>query len=120
MKNRIRELRQQMNLTQQELAEKAKIGYRTISDYERGVSTPDAESLKNLANVFNVSVDYLLGNTDKPNAIKLKVADADGTITGIEYELLNKVKGFTTDDLEKVLDYVDYIKSKKEEKKDEK
>ena len=36
MKNRIRELRQQMNLTQQELAIKSKIGYRTISDYERG------------------------------------------------------------------------------------
>ena len=116
MKNRIRELRQQMNLTQQELAIKSKIGYRTISDYERGVSTPDAESLKNLANVFKVSVDYLLGNTDNPNAVKLKVANQDGTITGIEYELLNKVKGFTTDDLEKVLDYVDYIKSKKDGK----
>ena len=112
MKNRIRELRQQMNLTQQELAIKSKIGYRTISDYERGVSTPDAESLKNLANVFGCSTDYLIGNTKE----KIIVADADGTITPLEYDLINKVKGFTTDDLEKVLDYVDYIKSKKEDK----
>lgn len=116
MKDRIKELRLQMHLTQAQLADRAKIGYRTISDYERGVSTPDAESLNNLAKVFGCSTDYLLGNTKD----KLIVADADGTITPIEYDLINKVKGFTTDDLEKVFEYVDFIKSKKEEKKNEK
>ena len=115
-RKRIYNLMEERNVKQLTLAYEIGVTQATLSRNINGVHEPKAEVIEKIAKYFNVSVDYLLGNTDKPNAIKLKVADADGTITGIEYELLNKVKGFTTDDLEKVLDYVDYIKSKKDDK----
>lgn len=115
-RKRIYNLMEERNIKQTALALEIGTTQSTLSRNINGVHEPKAEVIEKIAKYFNVSVDYLLGNTDKPNAIKLKVADADGTITGIEYELLNKVKGFTTDDLEKVLDYVDYIKSKKGDK----
>ncbi len=115
-RKRIYNLMEERNVKQLTLAYEIGITQATLSRNINGVHEPKAEVIEKIAKYFNVSVDYLLGNTDKPNAIKLKVADADGTITGIEYELLNKVKGFTNDDLEKVLDYVDYIKSKKGDK----
>lgn len=120
MNNRIKELRIINRLTQKELAEKAKIGYRTISDYEREISTPDGDSLKKLASVFNVTTDYLLGITNNPNAVKLNVADADGTTMQLEYELLNKMNGFTAQDLQKVSEYIDFLKMQKGNNKNEK
>ena len=120
MNNRIKDLRTINKLTQQELAEKAKIGYRTISDYERGISTPDADSLRKLALVFNVTTDYLLGITNNPNSVKINVADADGTTMQLEYELLNKISGLTVTDLQKISEYVDFIKMQKGIKKNEK
>lgn len=38
-----------------------------ISAYEKGKREPDIESLKQIANYFNCSIDYLLGKTDKRN-----------------------------------------------------
>ena len=119
-RKRIYNLMEERNVKQLALAYEIGTTQATLSRNLNGIHEPKAEVIEKIAKYFNVSTDYLLGNTDNPNAVKLKVANQDGTITGIEYELLNKVKGFTTDDLEKVLDYVDYIKSKKEEKKDEK
>ena len=115
-KKRIINLLEERNINQKILADAIDTTEATLSRNLNSVHEIRADIIEKIAKYFNVSTDYLLGNTDKPNAIKLKVADADGTITGIEYELLNKVKGFTTDDLEKVLDYVDYIKSKKDDK----
>jgi len=117
---RIIDLIDKRNINQKILSKAIGTTEATLSRNLNSVHEIRADILEKIAKYFNVSTDYLLGNTDNPNAVKLKVANQDGTITGIEYELLNKVKGFTTDDLEKVLDYVDYIKSKKEEKKDEK
>lgn len=67
---RLRELRLEQGLTQQALADKIKVhdphGMHgmSISGYERGVRKPSFEVLDALADIFNVSLDYLLGNTD--------------------------------------------------------
>lgn len=113
---RIIDLIEKRNINQKILSKAIGTTEATLSRNLNSVHEIRADILEKIAKYFNVSTDYLLGNTDNPNAVKLKVANQDGTITGIEYELLNKVKGFTTDDLEKVLDYVDYIKSKKDGK----
>lgn len=105
MNNRIKFLRELNNLTQKELADKAKIGYRTISDYERGVSTPDADALKNLAKVFNVSTDYLLGITNE----KLKESNPTDDINLAFYNQ----HGIVTDaQKEEIESFIEFIKSK--------
>jgi transcriptional regulator with XRE-family HTH domain len=60
---RLRQLRKEKGLTQAELAKLLSIGESTVSFYESGKRQPDYETLIRLAEVFNVSVDYLLGRT---------------------------------------------------------
>lgn len=61
MHNRIRDLREDMDLRQSDLAEKTGIDQRTISNYETGKTSPDAYALIKLADFFGVSIDYLVG-----------------------------------------------------------
>ncbi len=61
---RIRNLREDNDYTQTEIANILKCSQRTYSDYENGRISWSAENLIILANFYNVSVDYLLGRTD--------------------------------------------------------
>ena len=58
---RIKELREDRDLRQIDLARATGIDQRTISNYETGKSNPDSYALIKLADFFGVSVDYLLG-----------------------------------------------------------
>ena len=61
---RLKDLRSQNHLTQQELADKAHIVRSTIGMYEQDRRRPDFESLDALADFFDVSFDYLLGKDE--------------------------------------------------------
>ena len=63
-KDRLRTLRKQNLLSQQELADKMGVSKQTISQYERGVREPDFASLEALCDIFNVSSDYILGKVN--------------------------------------------------------
>ncbi|MGG3210594.1 helix-turn-helix transcriptional regulator [Geobacillus stearothermophilus] len=64
--DRLRKLRQEKKLTQEELGKKINVTKVSISGYENGNRTPDTETLQKLADFFNVTTDYLLGRTDDP------------------------------------------------------
>lgn len=61
--NRIRDLREDRDLRQSDLAKAVGIDQRTISNYETGKSNPDSDALIRLADFFGVSIDYLVGRT---------------------------------------------------------
>ncbi|CDI58581.1 helix-turn-helix transcriptional regulator [Lactobacillus helveticus] len=63
MKNRIKELRQKNNLTLKELGQKVGMANNTLSQYETGKREPKLETLKKLADYFDVPVPYLQGYT---------------------------------------------------------
>lgn len=63
---RIRELRKAAGLTQQQLGDVLGVAKNTVSQYESGRNEPNDSIKIALANHFNVSLDYLLGNTDRP------------------------------------------------------
>lgn len=67
--DRLVHLRRTCGLTQQQIADRLKISRSTYAQYELGRRRPDYEILIDLANIFNVSVDYLLGRTDDPQPI---------------------------------------------------
>lgn len=64
---RLKELRTNNKLTQQELANTLRVSASTIGMYEQGRRSPDTETLNRLAEHFNVSVDWLLGRTTETN-----------------------------------------------------
>ena len=61
---RLRDLREEKNITQTKLGNEIGIDQRSISFYELGKYEPDLQTLIYIAKYFNVSVDYLLGLTN--------------------------------------------------------
>lgn len=58
---RIRRLRREKDISQEQLGKMLNVGKTTISNYETGYSSPDNETLKKLAEIFDCTTDYLLG-----------------------------------------------------------
>lgn len=58
---RIREIREDHSLTQQQVADLLHIGQRTYSDYESGKTRIPIDSIMILAKYYNVSMDYITG-----------------------------------------------------------
>ncbi|HOQ09259.1 MAG TPA: helix-turn-helix transcriptional regulator [Syntrophomonadaceae bacterium] len=61
---RLQALREAAGLTQKELGRMVNLSQQTIDHYEKGRSNPSIETINQLANIFKVSTDYLLGRTD--------------------------------------------------------
>ncbi|NBI05855.1 cobalamin-dependent protein [Senegalia massiliensis] len=66
---RLKKLRKDYSLTQKILASKLGIGQTTIANYENGSRFPNQQILKNFADFFNVSIDYLVGRTENTNTL---------------------------------------------------
>lgn len=71
---RLKELRLQKGLTQQQVANAIGKTYQAYSYYENGKRDPDTETLKLLADFFNVSTDYLL---EAPQSVENKKIPKD-------------------------------------------
>ena len=63
---RLKELRKKRKITQLKLAMDLNMNQNTISRYETGEREANYVALIELADYFDVSVDYLLGRTDNP------------------------------------------------------
>lgn len=61
--DRLKQLRQEKKLTQEELADKLNIGRSALAMYELGKRIPKYKTIDTFADFFNVSVDYLRGKT---------------------------------------------------------
>lgn len=61
----LKELRKQAHLTQVELASKLGIVQSSYADWERGKKKPTQDNLVKIAQILNVSVDYLVGNSEE-------------------------------------------------------
>lgn len=59
--DRIKHLREQLGITQSELAKKLGITRSSVNAWELGISVPSTQYVVELATIFKVSTDYLLG-----------------------------------------------------------
>ena len=66
MLDHLRALREDKDLSQEDMAEFLNVHQTTYSDYELGQSNIPIETLGKLADYFETSVDYILGLTDEP------------------------------------------------------
>ena len=78
---RLKKLRKERNLSQDNVGQSLNIGGRTIGNYESGERLPSLDTLVKLADFYEVSMDYLLGRTDN------RLVNATGTEVSL-YEKL--------------------------------
>ena len=82
--DRIKNLREQQNLTQSELAKQLGITRSSVNAWEMGISVPSTQYIVELANIFHVSTDYLLGVNTTATISVAGLSDED-------IELLNNI-----------------------------
>lgn len=58
---RLRDMRMKRGFTQQKMADNINVALRTYQCYETGTRSPSFESLVEIADILNISTDYLLG-----------------------------------------------------------
>lgn len=98
--NRLKQLRKEKGLTQQELSEVIAVSYRTIQNWENRESQIKTNKASQLADYFGVSVGYLLGyepeSEQVSNHTKIKICFSNGE------ELSFLVRDFTEKELTKI------------------
>lgn len=82
--DKLKKLRENRGIKQSELATALYLRQSSISDYENNRSTPNPDTIKQIAKFFNVSADYLL-DIDTPEKSKLEKTITD-TIEELKYE----------------------------------
>lgn len=108
MKNRIVLAREYAKLSQKELAKKLGISPSTLNGYEKGNHDPKSTGLIKIAEICNVSTDYLLGLSDKIS--QLNDSSTSQNSRKID-ELLSKAKLLNSEGLEKLIGYTDDLVS---------
>ncbi|MBM7854098.1 transcriptional regulator with XRE-family HTH domain [Desulfohalotomaculum tongense] len=92
---RIKELRARAGISQETLAQKLGVSVASVASYEIGRVNPSIEVLKKIADIFGVSVDYILGRSN------------DEPIVPIEISFM--IKSLPEKKKEKVIRYLQFI-----------
>ena len=104
----LKELRKQNKMTQAGLAEIMNVSQATITYWEQGKREPSCEDLKKLADVFNVSLDYLLNRNNDVHYSSLSkeqeklLSDFKSLSKGNKQIILNMIAAFLTQQAAKV------------------
>lgn len=100
---RIKSLRDKNGWTQTYFGEKLNLTKASISGYENDTRSPDKETLIKIANLFNVSTDYLLGNkTEEKEPYSKKQQTLAAHIDD----------DISEEQMEDILEYIEFIKQK--------
>lgn len=104
---RITDLREKKNLYQKDIAKIFKVEQATVSNWENGKRIPDSEMLIKLANFFNVSVDYLLGNDKIDTNIEKELKEKNALVNLlIKYGYMNTGEDLSDENLDKLMKFV--------------
>ena len=107
----IRRLRIKNKMTQNDLSKKMNKAESTIGMWEQGRRELDYDSLKDLASLFDVSIDFLLGRVTSKDDRK---GDNDIVLDDFEFALYGEVKELTEAQKQDLLDMIKIIKRRKD------
>lgn len=101
IKDKIKQLRIEKNLSQKELAKTIGLSEKTISHYESGYSEPSLEIIIKLVDYFGISTDYLIGTESEDGQIE--TTHFGNEISEDEQELLDKIRKLNKRDYKTVV-----------------
>ena len=107
---RLKEQREKHNVSQQQLANSLGVSQGTIGNWESGIREPNFKTITKLAEMFNVTTDYLLGNSDEQSDTN------DITFDDFTYAFYDETKELTEEDKQALLQMAKILKKKSMEK----
>ena len=113
MEQKIKFLREQQNMTLEELGNKVGVGKSTVRKWENGmIANMRRDKIAKIASALNCSPAYLMGWENEE-----KIANQLCTVTNSPkvQQLVEVVSDMETKQIDKVIDYAEYIKSKSPE-----
>lgn len=110
--NRLKQLRKERRLTIRQLEEKVGINYATISRLESEDRPFTLDHLTRLSQFFDCSFDYILGKSDER---KPQPKPTYQELDSVSLALLAHTKDLTDVEKQQVVDFIEFIKSKKKE-----
>lgn len=118
MKNRIREVRKKHGLTMKQLGEKVGLSESAISQYENGKRQPDNQTLLMFGEIFDVSVDYLLGGEQRSPYLsdRNKKEAATSDCDSLRQEAISLYDSLSRSGQDRALSYLRFL-AKNEDKK---
>lgn len=97
--NRIKSLRKAKKITQKQLGDVLGVAESTISMYESGNRQPDVDTMRKIADYFNVTIDYLIGGEN------ISSSDKDE----LDKKIIKIFDSLSENDQAQVLDYARYL-----------
>ena len=91
--NNLKKLRLEKGLSQQALADKLEISQQSVYKYENQITEPNIDMLKHIADFFDVSIDYLTGNSSCAHKIE-EVQETE--LNAEELSLIQKYRSLPT------------------------
>lgn len=111
---RLKELRTEKNLTQEEVAKEIGTSQTNIGRWEKGLNEPSSSFVVKLANFFEVSTDYLLGRSDDFGNVTVTTASSSAVLPPDEQELLELYKKLPKTRQKTVLDTIRFMSESSE------
>lgn len=99
---RLRQLREELNMTQVEVAPKFNIEQPTLANYESGARKPNVDTLEKMADFYGVSIDYILYRTNDRNG-HFTPPDGALSLDDREQNLIAAFRKLTPDDQDIVI-----------------
>jgi len=117
-------LEEAMNLrasSPSKLTEALKLSSGQFSIWKKGTSKPSTEAIEKLANVLNVSTDYLLGRTDDPSPYPNQNLNIPQDIANVQFAFYEGDKDeLTQEDIDDIAKYVRYMREKRRKENESK
>ena len=106
----IRELRREMDCTQNKLADVLGVTQDSISLWENDKRIPDTHYIVEMAKFFDVTTDYLLGLTDEYKSVRFAKENAPKCLAPAEEALLQKYRAMSTKERALLSQYIELLK----------
>ncbi|GED04325.1 helix-turn-helix domain-containing protein [Bacillus atrophaeus] len=116
LSDRLVELRKSKKLTQQGLANRLKITRSSLSQYEIGKRQPDYETLKKIADFFEVSTDYLLGYSNTKPVVEEEKTPYNVTDDPDLQIAFREAADFSEEARRQAIDFINYLREKEKAK----
>ena len=104
--NRFRQLREEHGLSQIELGNRLGVTQQSVFAWEHGKATPAIQTAIQLSQLYDVSLDYLMGLSDTPKMQEPVITDDE-----LRISTYNRIKSLPEPVLARVLDLIDAIQA---------